>query len=341
MEFSQAPPTSDVMHWLNRKFEKYFVKDNSITNEQWQRGLPGPIERHQMRKLIRTIFALPNFDSIASGRHPSILRSFGVLARSVSVSVIGRERQFCVIHENVDPITGKFPRYWGYVVIASKSAAKLPYLHHSASHFLSDGDVCNQAATLFEKTQSRSLVVAGGSRFAVKSRIPSPCQRDYEIADASHNSDTMFHHMNIGVWEATLGRNSERNNRRQKDVFVQWHGMKASSNSDIFASAGGEPLNSVYLDQNSPVNKIVSAVIRINASQYRVNTPKTDRNCKFKGTDNVFGRLVNGVSPSKVCSTIARSNDITGSFVQIEQRKSARHDLRMWTNAFKIAFPLD
>ncbi|KAI1705478.1 serpentine type 7TM GPCR receptor class ab chemoreceptor domain-containing protein [Ditylenchus destructor] len=110
--------------------------------------------------LIRTIFALPNFDSIASGRHPGILSSFQVLARSISVTVIGRQRQFCVIHENVDPITGKFPRYWGYVVIASKSAAKRPYLHHSASHFLSDGDVCNQAATLFERTQSRSLVVA-------------------------------------------------------------------------------------------------------------------------------------------------------------------------------------
>ncbi|KAI1705479.1 hypothetical protein DdX_13617 [Ditylenchus destructor] len=153
----------------------------------------------------------------------------------------------------------------------------------------------------------------------------------------------MFHHMNVGVWEAALGHGSQRNNRRQKDVFVQWHGMKASScrNADIFMSAGGEPFNSVYVDQNSPVNQIVSAVIRINTSQYRVNTPKTDRNCKFKGTENVFGRLVNDVSPSNVCSMKARSNDIKGKFVQIEQRKSARHDLRMWTNAFKIAFPLN
>ena len=78
------------------------------------------------------------------------------------------------------------------------------------------GDVCNQAAAIFERTGSRSLVVAGATRFSLRGNISSPCQPRNAIADAAHNNLTMFHTMCVGLFETS-----------KNGIFMQWHGQRS------------------------------------------------------------------------------------------------------------------
>jgi len=78
------------------------------------------------------------------------------------------------------------------------------------------GDVCNQTAAIFERTGSRSLVVAGATRYSVRGNHTLSCQPKNAIADAAHNNLTMFHTMCVGVYEAS-----------NNGIFMQWHGQQS------------------------------------------------------------------------------------------------------------------
>ncbi|KAI1729885.1 hypothetical protein Ddc_02553 [Ditylenchus destructor] len=314
----------DIIVRLNREFEQYFATTDSLTEEQWRNALPTPTERIQMSLLIKMLLLLKHFNKIKSA--DQILILFGVLSQSVTLSFLGDEHQYCVIHEKLDPKSGKFPRYWGYVVIRAASNATRPNLHHSAAHFQTDGEVCAQAAALFERTGSRTLVVAGASRFAVEGNLTSPCQPPNALADAAHNNETMFHLMNVAISEAMSAFPTN-----DRNVFIQWHGMANTScpASDIYASAGARSTNFIYQDPEAPVNKIVRSVNRINGTEL-AKTPAMDSNCRLQATTNVFGRLLNGVPADQ---------NITGNFVHIEQKQEARDDWEMWTQALEQAFP--
>uniref|UniRef100_A0A915D042 Uncharacterized protein n=1 Tax=Ditylenchus dipsaci TaxID=166011 RepID=A0A915D042_9BILA len=144
--FSKEQERSEIILQLNQKFEKSFATEDSLTREQWQIALASDLERRQMTQLIQLILSLDNFDDIHSSEQ--FLRPFTQLAKSIDISVLGK---YCVIHEKLNSKTGKFPRYWGYTVVNSKQWTKRPYLHHSAAHFQSDGQVCSQAAVLLSE----------------------------------------------------------------------------------------------------------------------------------------------------------------------------------------------
>ncbi|VDP20336.1 unnamed protein product [Heligmosomoides polygyrus] len=129
-------------------------------------------------------------------------------------------------------------------------------IHHSAAHFDSEGPVCAQAAALFENTKSRSLVVAGASRYAVKGGHPSDCQNSFQVADAAHNSRTMFHFVNTMIKD--LAEQESGAKEKNSHFFVQWHGMAQSScvASDVFISAGIR--NSSIYDTDIPAMQVTS-----------------------------------------------------------------------------------
>uniref|UniRef100_A0A0M3J0W0 COesterase domain-containing protein n=1 Tax=Anisakis simplex TaxID=6269 RepID=A0A0M3J0W0_ANISI len=158
---------------------------------------------------------------------------------------------FCVIHELIPHTSnGSFKRYWGYVVISDRFARTL---HHSAAHFQSDGDVCNEAAALFERTAARSLVIAGASRFAVIGNETNKCQKKTSLADAAHNNETMFQTFNEAIYEVVTNNKSKSNS-----TFIQWHGMAETSCSKVkvFVSVGANNASNVYRDGNLTANRV-------------------------------------------------------------------------------------
>jgi hypothetical protein len=100
---------------------------------------------------------------------------------------------------------------------------------------------------------------------------------------------------------------------------IQWHGMAASTcpTTEVYPSHGRKvtPL---------PSDKI--SVLRDNLlvahPAWKVDLPGSNV-CGLNGTENVQGRLFNGVAPADLCSKYASS--YTGKFVHIEQDPGFRN----------------
>jgi hypothetical protein len=78
-----------------------------------------------------------------------------------------------------------------------------------------------------------------------------------------------------------------------------------------------------YNTVNSPAKRIKSELTTAFPS-WTVSLPSdTTSTCDLTATNNVFGRLLNGVTESSVCTLAANASTITGQFVHIEQADSA------------------
>uniref|UniRef100_A0A914CVL1 Uncharacterized protein n=1 Tax=Acrobeloides nanus TaxID=290746 RepID=A0A914CVL1_9BILA len=320
---------------FNNYLENFFASNNSVTRKEWDLALPTSDERQEMKQLINYLYGLYTFNEIQSN---AILNSFPKLQKWVNLTFI--EGKYCIIHEII-PSGCRFPRFWGYTALCARKYALKPNLHHSASHFESDGDVCNEAATIFESTGSRSLVVAGANRYAVRGDNPSSCQPSYQIADASHNNDPMFFTMNVAVHDAAK-QHASKNSLPFNDTFIEWHGMAETSclSAPIFISAGVHGNHFIYGDKNSTVNRIRDSVNKNFGSTSSAQTPHTDESCKLIASSNVFGRYVNSVPESDVCTIEAKIRDIHSQFVHIEQKHNARCSWDLWVKSINDAFPI-
>ncbi|VDK38213.1 unnamed protein product [Gongylonema pulchrum] len=200
--------------------------------------------------------------------------------------------KYCIVHER-----DSARRYWGYVVIAHPAAVQRN-LHHSAAHFQSDGDICNEAAAIFEKTASKVLVVSGANRFAVIGNLTNECQHKTAMADAAHNNETMFYTMNLALHDASVGS--------KNPLFIEWHGMheKSCGSISVFISAGLNHTAATYQDPSSPVNRLHRLQLKrsFNELSGGAAIPEAQSTCRLLGTTNIFGRYVNGVPAAEVCS---------------------------------------
>ncbi|KAI6237767.1 hypothetical protein M3Y95_00299600 [Aphelenchoides besseyi] len=341
---------------LYKKFKPALALSNSVSLEEWTKALPNENEKNEMMQvhwssdhkynhLIATLYPMKNFSGVDLAMFK---RMFPNLSKTVNLTVI--DNLYCVIHEPFEETPNyKFPRFFGFAVITAEAAVRTR-LHHSASHYQTDGPVCLQASALYGSTGSKSLVIAGASRYAVKgfaflfelihqlrcSKHLSACQSKESIADASHNTDLMFHIINVALLQAA--RNSTRNESGGlKDSFIQWHGMAETScaNSTAFISVGVRGNHSIYNNENTLANKLKSAVNSIAGSDF-AQTPRTDTKCTLRATTNVFGRLINDVPLGDECEKTADSNDINGNFLHIEQKQVSRRNLTLWENAFDV-----
>ncbi|CAJ0602615.1 unnamed protein product [Cylicocyclus nassatus] len=319
---------------LNTYFESFFAKKNSTDYETWLDSLPKQEELDEMRQLLAKVYRMETFKDVDN----SLLDQYTALKDYLNVTVI--QGHYCVIHEQIPQDSDRFRRMWGYVVIASKNWARR-MIHHSASHFASDGPVCSQAAALFERTRSRSLVVAGADRFAVKGDKRSECQEQFQIADASHNCRTMFHFVNT-VLKDLAEEDVQSSWKEDYHFFVQWHGMAETScvHSDAFISTGIK--NSSIYERSIPATKIMESFNRIAADlgmKVNATTPLQDQECTLTAGTNIFGRYINGVPRESVCNVTAKEEDITGKFVHIEQKRAIRENISLWTSVIQDAFP--
>lgn len=69
---------------------------------------------------------------------------------------------------SVNQKIARFKRFWGYIVITGRNYSSRSNVHHSVPHIFTDGNVTKQSIYLYEKTSSRSLVVAGATRYSVR-----------------------------------------------------------------------------------------------------------------------------------------------------------------------------
>src|SRR5207249_10733930 len=195
-------------------------------------------------------------------------------------------------------------------------------LSHQAPHPIFDSTSENEAVGVFQQTNSRSFLMCGAHRHA--NPQASSCQSSYNVADCAHNVNNMFQPTNEELQVFYAGRSWNA---------IQWHGMAAATCStvDSYLSHG--------MNQSPAAgDKIVT--LKSNISKYHptwvVDVPGSGT-CSLNATDNVQGRLLNGVLSGSVCGTAASL--YTGVFLHNEQDPGFR-TASDWTAAVSDTWPI-
>jgi hypothetical protein len=228
---------------------------------------------------------------------------------------------YCVFYEDLDSDdSGKVDLGWGTVIVRKNPDRDLG-IH--IAHPLNDSNTPEQGISLFKSSGARNYVLNGSHRGA--NSTVSSCQASYEIADSAHDTATMFHAA-IEEMESFYTTNS------RSVTSIQFHGMGVSSCAGV----------DVYLTHGSsstPESTDVVVALKTNliAQQpsWVVKVPGDTPVCSLNGTDNVQGRLINGVAAASVCSTIAPSYN--QRFIHAEQKFDFR-SASDWSTALNNTF---
>jgi hypothetical protein len=228
-------------------------------------------------------------------------------------------RNYCLLMEVQDQnADGSIDYGFGTFIVYNGATRQL---NHQAVHPIADGNTESQAATVFKNTNSRSFLMAGAHRNA--NSAASMCRLSSPESDASHNSNTMVQATNEELL-AYYGAASW--------FAIEWHGMAASTcpMTDVYPSHGRDVIP-------APTDKI--AVLRQNVlashPSWHVDLPGSG-SCSLNATENVQGRLLNGVGAGGVCSTEASS--YTQKFIHIEQGPNLRNPAD-WIAPIMATFP--
>ena len=209
---------------------------------------------------------------------------------------------YCLLMEVLDANgNGKVDRGWGAFMVNPNATLEIS---HQAPHPLADLNTENQSIGVFGGTNSRSWLMTGAHRLAASGS--NSCQSSYGASDAAHNITNMFHATNIELL-AFYGSNLQT---------IQWHGMAADTCSTNAFLSHGRDLNPAAGDKNLLLR---NSMLAAHAS-WDIETP--DSSCTLNATDNVQGRLINGVAEANVCGTAASSYN--GRFLHIEQDPNMR-----------------
>ena len=212
-------------------------------------------------------------------------------------------KSYCLLMEVLDANNnGKVDRGWGAFMV--NPSATLEISHH-APHPLADLNTENESIGVFGGTNSRSWLMAGAHRLAASGS--NSCQSSYGASDAAHAISNMFHATNIELL-AFYGTNLQT---------IQWHGMAESTCTTNAFLSHGRDVNPAPGDKNLLLKNSMLAA----HPTWNIETP--DTSCTLNATDNVQGRLINGVPEASVCGTAATSYN--GRFLHIEQDPAMRN----------------
>lgn len=213
-------------------------------------------------------------------------------------------KSYCLLMEVLDANTnGKVDRGWGAFMV---DAAATREISHQAPHPLADLNTENESIGVFGGTNSRSWLMAGAHRLAASGS--NSCQSSYGASDAAHAINNMFHATNIELM-AFYGGNDWQ--------AIQWHGMAADTCSTNAFLSHGRAVDPAAGDKNL---LLANSMLGYHPT-WDIETPVSS--CSLNATDNVQGRLINGVAEASVCGTAASSYN--GKFLHIEQDLSMRN----------------
>lgn len=211
-------------------------------------------------------------------------------------------KSYCLLMEVLDGNNnGKVDRGWGAFMVNPNAILEIS---HHAPHPLADLNTENESIGVFGGTNSRSWMMAGAHRMAASGS--NSCQGSYGASDAAHAITNMFHATNVELL-AYYGNNLQT---------IQWHGMAADTCSTNAFLSHGRDVNPAAGDKNLELRNSMLAA----HPTWNIETP--DSSCTLNATDNVQGRLINGVPEASVCGTAASSYN--GHFLHIEQDPSMR-----------------
>jgi hypothetical protein len=228
-------------------------------------------------------------------------------------------RSYCLLMEVRDQNRNGIVDNGFGTFITYNSAAR--QLSHQAVHPIADSTTESQAVAVFRETDSRSFLMAGAHRDA--NSAASTCRPSFPESDASHNSNTMVQATN----EALLAYYGT-----MPWVAIQWHGMAQSTcpMTDVYPSHGRD----VATAPTETIARLRQHVVAAHPT-WDLDLPGSGM-CSLNATENVAGRLLNGVAPENVCTMEASSH--TQRLVHIEQDPNFRNPAD-WVGPITATFP--
>ena len=183
------------------------------------------------------------------------------------------------------------------------------------------------------------------------SSMYSTCQPSHNVADSAHN-------VNNGLTSAVIAihRYYDDDTINEDYTSIQLHGMGNSScgTIDTFFTHGSCTIQ-LPKTTTTPLNKIKiiqqfaqsykddsghHVAIDINNHQHQSHAAAVngDNRCRLCGSDNIQGRLINGVPKDVVCTTPASS--LNGKFIHLEQKRLYRSDSKtqFWIDIINDAY---
>jgi hypothetical protein len=231
--------------------------------------------------------------------------------------------KYCIFYENVDANdSGKVDRGWGTVIIRETPTRNIG-IH--IAHPLFDSNTPEQGIGIFTESGARNFVLAGAHRNT--NDAASSCQASYKQADSAHDTNTMF--------DATVREMEEYYSQNSLSVTsIQYHAMGAGSCAgvDVYLTHGSTSTPSA----GEAILTLQSKLSTQNPS-WAVKVPGDTPTCTLNGTENIQGRLINGVADNSVCGTSATTYN--QRFIHVEQ-KAANRSLENWSQAIQDSFPV-
>ncbi|KAJ6569235.1 hypothetical protein B0H19DRAFT_1024370 [Mycena capillaripes] len=319
-------------------FDAYTVSEGYYTDETYAAAQPNADE---LGGWVDLLFSLLTVDGNCTSVivPPSIAEIY-----NVSLFTDPTGPQYCVASETTS-VDGLYSKGWGLVVVPATQGAIQRDIHLAAPHPAYDLFTPEQAGALFKSTGARSLLIAGRSRMA--NLAPSDCviptsnTTIYYKTDPAHDTAEPFFSASktIREWQHANGGCPA-----QSCAFIQLHGKGATScpTDTMFLSSGiGRSGSSVawYTDSvDRPIKRLKSELMATFPT-WNISLP-SDSACSLTATDNVFGRLVNGIAARLVCTNASIAELTTGEFIHIEQAIISRESAVYsgWTAALLAAF---
>ncbi|KAJ6531659.1 hypothetical protein DFH09DRAFT_1183029 [Mycena vulgaris] len=319
-------------------FDAYTVSEGYYSDDTYTAAQPNLEELCGWEDLISSLLSVDgNCTSVVVP--PSIAAVY-----DVSLFTDPNGPQYCVASEHTY-VDGVYAKGWGLVIVPATQGAVKRDIHLAAPHPAYDLFTPEQAGALFKSTEARSLLISGRVRTANLAAsdcvIPASNSTIYYKTDPAHDVAEPFFSASkvIRAWQEANGGCPA-----QSCAFIQMHGKAASTcpTDTMFLSSGiarSTPSLAWYTDAVDRPIKRLKAELMASFPTWNVSLP-SDSACSLTATDNVFGRLVNGISERLVCTKASTADLTTGEFIHIEQAILSRGAAAYsgWTAALLAAF---
>ncbi|KAG2006267.1 hypothetical protein CC2G_002598 [Coprinopsis cinerea AmutBmut pab1-1] len=328
---SWAHDLAQLAHCLNR----FTVLHGSYDTLTYNQAQPTPLERRDWNALVQSVVAAEG--DCRGVEIPASLRAFYGIETFYDDGT-----RYCLLAEH-STMSQHATRGWGSLIVRPTSSRTI---HLSAPHPVYDTGSVEQAAGLFKLSGAKSLLLSGRARsaFLQPSNCTSPSTggRYYYQTDPTHSKDEPFVEASIAIhsWQTSHGGCPN-----DSCAFIQIHAKSQWTcvEDQIFLSSGiGRSNASIdwYTDSTDRPIKRLQHELRKSFPSWNISLPH-ESNCALIASKNVFGRYINGVDRSDLCSIPSKVKDVTGEFVHVEQALEARADenIEAWARALRAAFP--
>ncbi|PFH46219.1 hypothetical protein AMATHDRAFT_70297 [Amanita thiersii Skay4041] len=245
---------------------------------------------------------------------------------------------FCVLAENVSDSDREYKKGWGIMVVPSTRSAVSRYVHLSALRPRFALETQQQAVTVFQGIGAKSLYIPG--RLWLVYPTPTSCVtgKVHFITDPTYDQHEMFFDTQSQIinWQTANGGCPS-----STCAYVQFNskGVKVNQQYQVDISVGLDNSTGWYTKHNDYPAKRIKLNLGKQFPSWKIALP-SDSTGAVTATDNIEGRLINGVDAAHVCTKPASPDNTTGKFVHLGESTESRipSTFDKWVKAFIASF---